>query len=611
MENQRFRFPALHRFRRVGTVLLLGSALFWAGCSDSNGVRIKTDVDGTEMGRTVKVTAKYTPTGGLAASDVVLMPYVNGRRWGSHEFPDSSGKAVLMLPLPNVGTAEIEVVAVPRDTSLWCGLKDYRPYLTGRMRPEGGIGSNKAKVDVRWRDIPQRPQRETAFVSQWEPWFAPGSMWTTAQAVPLLGFYDFTNPDVLRQHLLWLMDSGADAVLFDWSNHIWGCKSWNDRSDGVNSILHATEMALETMADMRDEGLPVPQAIIMPGLSNGPPGTMQALNEELDWIYNYYIRNPRFKGLWYEYDGKPLVTILDTGVTGVKEGVTETAFRVPFFKQTLGWTAEQIDAQRRANPPVDTSRFTVRWMSSQNQLTGHDKLGYWSWMDGSLKPTVTYKGDVAECTTVNPACFAETGWKAPEAWGRRDGWTYLESFKTAFEHRPKVVMLHQFNEFTGQGQKGYGPDGNIFVDSYSVEYSDDYEPVSLTAPGFRGDNGGWGFYYINLTKALVDIYNGEADDVTVMAVAPVQIRDGQASVHWTTVGVTPESFTVEVDGEVIDAAATGTGTTFPVEHFVSGDHLLKVTANGVGTRYELSPYDMDVRLNEPVPVVVEKKFTVE
>ena len=71
-----------------------------------------------------------------------------------------------------------------------------------------------------------------------------------------------------------------------------------------------------------------------------------------------------------------MTVILDTGAMGVKEGKTETAFRVPFFKQTLGWTAEQIDDLRRRNPPVDSSRFTIRWMSSQNQLTGHDKLGY-------------------------------------------------------------------------------------------------------------------------------------------------------------------------------------------------------------------------------------------
>lgn len=52
------------------------------------------------------------------------------------------------------------------------------------------------------------------------------------------------------------MDSGTDAVLFDWSNHIWGCKHWNERGDGVNAIIHNTEIALEVMAEMRDEGLP-------------------------------------------------------------------------------------------------------------------------------------------------------------------------------------------------------------------------------------------------------------------------------------------------------------------------------------------------------------------
>ena len=600
------------RFRRSGCVSLL-VGLLWAGGCDSRreGVRIEADLQEIEMGRTLQVRARYVPPVGGAVGDVILMPYVNGRRWGAHEFPDSSGRALLLLPLPEVGPAEIEVVAVPRDTSSWCGLRDYRPYLTGRLRTGNGVVSNKLSVGVRWRDIPRRPAHPTAFVAQWEPWFAPGAMWTTAQAVPLLGFYDFTDPSVLRQHLLWLIDSGADAVLFDWSNHIWNCRHWNDRGDGVNRIVHATSLALETMADMRDEGLPVPQAVIMPGLSNGPPGTMQALNEELDWIYHYYIRNPRFDGLWFLYDGKPLVTILDTGVTGVKEGRTETAFRIPFFEQTLGWPAERIDAVRKANPPVDDSRFTVRWMSSQNQATGHDSVGYWSWMDGSLEPTVTYRDGVAECTTVNPACFAGNGWTSPEAWGRSDGWTYLESFKVALKHRPRVVMLHQFNEFTGQGAHGYGPERDIFVDSYSVEFSDDYEPVSPTAPGFRGDRGGWGFYYLNLSRAMTDVYNGEADGTTVMAVAPVDVRDGEVSVRWTTVGADPAGFSVDVDGEIVERGISGSGIVFPAGRFAPGEHRLKVTAEGATTRYALGLYELDTPSVEPMPVTVEKTFFVE
>jgi len=88
---------------------------------------------------------------------------------------------------------------------------------------------------------------------------------------------------------------------------------------------------LETLADMKTEGLPVPKVALFPGLSNGKPATMQALNEELAWIYHTYVRNPRFEGLWQEFDGKPLMVILDTGAVGDKRGTAESAFRIPFF----------------------------------------------------------------------------------------------------------------------------------------------------------------------------------------------------------------------------------------------------------------------------------------
>ncbi|MDD3107991.1 MAG: hypothetical protein PHV49_02115 [Alistipes sp.] len=600
----------LRRFRCYAGTLLL-SLLCCAGCT-SSALKIHADRSAVEMGRSVTLTVQAVSTPDLPLSQMMLMPYVNGQRWGAHEFPDSLGRATLLIPLPNVGEATLEVVAIARDTTLWCGLKDYTPYLTGKPMPSSGLHSNPVKIQVNRREFPARSTGRTAFVSQWEPWFAANKAgaWSTAQAIPLVGFYDFTNPDVLRQHLLWLMDSGADAVLFDWSNHIWGLSHWDERGDGVNQIVHNTEIALEVMADMRDEGLPVPQAIIMPGLSNGPPAKMEALNEQLQWIYHYMVRNPRFQGLWYLYDGKPLNIILDTGAMGVKEGTTESAFRVPFFKQTLSWSAAQIDALRRSNPPVDTSHFTLRWVSSQNQVTGHDSLGYWSWMDGSLHPTVTYRDSVAECTTVHMACFAENGWLAPEAWGRRDGWTLVESFKVALAHRPRVVMVHQFNEFTGQGASAYGPNRDIFVDCYSVDRSDDYEPASLTAPGFRGDRGGWGFYYLNLTRALVGVYREEQPTSTVMAVAPVTATGDSLTVEWTTVGVTPQGFTVEIDGQNVAEGVTGVSCRIPSTGLSAGHHTLTVKAEGATTRYALSSTQTDEPLQEPIPVAVSKSFLI-
>lgn len=117
---------------------------------------------------------------------------------------------------------------------------------------------------------------------------------------------------------------------------------------------------LETLAEMRMEGLPMPKVALMPGLSNGPPAAMQTLNEELDWIYQNYLRNPRFEGLCQEFEKKPLIVILDTGAMAHSEGRAEASFRIPFFKQTLKFNAVTLDSLR-ANEEirVDDTHFTV------------------------------------------------------------------------------------------------------------------------------------------------------------------------------------------------------------------------------------------------------------
>jgi hypothetical protein len=539
------------------------------------------------------------------------LPFVNGKRWGSHEFANHLGQASFDIPLPNPGPAMIQVIVLPADRDDWMGLEDYSLLQAGTFMPENGIRSNTLVVEVKSREINGKEKGETLFAMQWEPWFTPGRKWTSAQAIPLMGLYESTNPDVTRQHILWFMDLGVDFIIPDWSNHIWGCKHWNERDRGSDQILHCTQMFLEVLADMRDEGLPVPKVAIMPGLTNGPPASMEALNEQLEWIYQNYIRNPRFDGLWQIYEGKPLIIILDTGVLANKEGRTESSFRIPFFKQTMAWSEEEIDAFRQKQIPVDDSHFTVRWMSSQNQTTRHHELGYWSWMDGSLSPTVTYKDGVAESTTVTPAFFAEQGWKAPEAYGRRGGWTYLESFKTALEHSPRIVMLHQFNEYSGQGEgQGYGPEKSIYVDSYSVELSDDLEPVSLTAPGFRGDQGGLGFYYLNLTQALMDIFRGNANDVTLLAVHVADSASSELKLEWTSVGPEPDSYTVSVDGDVVVKETLEHSIGIPLKGLSPGNHRVSVKAYGVSTRYELSYSDFDLVSDQPIPVVVEKTFFV-
>lgn len=579
-------------------------------------VHIRSAESKVPMGRTAHVEAAVEAPPGRSPRDYVLLPFVNQRRWGAHERPDGEGEAAFILPLPNPGPAHVQVVALPSDTGHWMGLKDCELLLAGRPMPSGGVHSNTLELDVTWRSFPSRGTPETLFGIQWEPWFTGGARrWGTAQAVPLTGFYDSYNRDVIRQHVLWFIELGVDFIIPDWSNHLWGCRHWDERADGVNALLHATQLALETLADMRAEGLPVPTMALMPGLSNGRPTTMEALNEQFAWVHHNYLRNPRFAGLWQEYDGKPLVIVLDTGAVAHPDGTAESAFRIPFFEDTLGMSGAELDAFRAAQGPVDDAHLTVRWMSSQNQATRHHELGYWSWMDGVAEVPVTYRDGAAEVVTVTPSFFNALGWTGPLARGRRGGATYLETFRVALAHRPRVVMLHQFNEFTGQREgDGRGAGRDIYTDTYSVELSDDLEPVSLTAPGYRGDQGGWGFTYLNLTRALMDLYRGRASDCTFLAVScPLEgavVAGDALRVAWSTLGVPPAGFTVALDGRTIREHVAGGETEIPLAGLAKGAHVLTVGAEGATTRYPLSQYKLDDPLSDPLPAQVDVPFTV-
>jgi len=251
-------------------------------------------------------------------------------------------------------------------SSWWAKWPDvpFRDQLfTGCPIPKDAELSNMVTVQVERRSIEVAQDPDHLIGMQYGTLYNPRFFnWNTSQAVPIVGFYHSYDLDVIRQHTLWLMDAGVNWIFIDWANHIWGKQHWNERDDATNWVNHNTALLLEVFARMREEGLPAPMVVIMTGLTNGPPTTMEAINEEHEWIYHNLVRNPRFNGLWVEYEGKPLVVSLDTGGLAVREGT----------------------------PPVDDTHLTIRWMGAQLQGTRLDQHGYWSWMDGSLQPILTY-----------------------------------------------------------------------------------------------------------------------------------------------------------------------------------------------------------------------------
>ena len=545
-----------------------------------------------------------------AESEQIL---VTDRAWQAWERPPAGWPAGSSEP-----GAPVRVLARLWDTLLpcepfesWPGNIRREDLFVGRLLPKDAIASESLIVEVRRRPIASRRDPAHLVGMQWGSYFFPGGFyWQTAQAVPLVGFYDTYNADVIRQHALWLMDIGVDFLVADWPIYIppdeQGNQRWRNRNEFGTQQVHATTMMLEGLAQLRDEGFPSPAMVIMAFLANGPANTKETLNEEVEWLYDYFIRNPRFRNLWLVYEGKPLVLVLYTGGTPV----------------------DQLPG-----PPVDTTRFTVRYMGTQLQKSRMDRYGHWSWMDGAAEPIVTVVDGHPEAVTPTPAYFGlEKGWLGDDARGRRNGATFVRSFKPAIEHRPRFVLFHQWNEFTGQAE-GYPYESGIYGDSYSVELSDDIEPTSLTMAGYRGDHGGWGFFYANLTQALVDLLKQPVPQDSLLAVyapqpdsgaevsrgspapgglrAPDVVSGKSLGIGWEIIGKPPRSFSLLLDGIKATEGFRESGCTLDLTTLDPGKHVVTVVAEGAVTHYPLARDRMDVRLPDAIPLRVDVPFVFQ
>lgn len=168
----------------IATTLVLACYTFVVG----EEISITADRSTVDMGLTVVVSAEFRPEKG-DAQNYILLPFVNERRWGSHERPDENGKATFLLPLPNPGPTHIEIVAVLSDTEHWMGLKNQNLLVAGHPMINEGIHSNILKLQVILREIPPCKSSGTLFGMQWEPWFTrQANGWATAHAVPVIGF---------------------------------------------------------------------------------------------------------------------------------------------------------------------------------------------------------------------------------------------------------------------------------------------------------------------------------------------------------------------------------------------------------------------------------------
>jgi hypothetical protein len=442
---------------------------------------------------------------------------------------------------------------------------------------------------------------------QYEQWFYGPESWKTAEAIPKLGRYTIDEPTVAR-HYAEFQQLGFDWLLIDWSNMLWMKPDWEQHAGDVRRLQDKTAVLFQTALHLRRQGKYAPKLVFMVGLQNGPPvaNGIQRFNRLLAWLKTNYLDRPEYKDLFLYDGGKPLLAILYWPPHPCAQ-----------LQQTL------------ATGKLHTEDFTVRWMATQLQDNHAEQCGMWSWMDGVIPQVLTRHDGKPEEIVVTPSSFQfpGKGWTNPSAIARDHGVPYLESWKAAFEYRPKFIQVHQWNEFAGQ-ENGHGfpadywgqqpsrgkpaPPSEAYGDEYNLQLSDDIEPTDLHACTYRGC-GGWGYYYYNLTRAIISLYRGKTPDITVLALsgpsAPLDPSVRSIDLRWAFLGKAPSSFSISLDGKPVGSSLTGSAYKLDLSNLKPGTHHVQLTAAGVHTLFPLDESRMTEQSQQPLPVTSD--LTIE
>lgn len=443
---------------------------------------------------------------------------------------------------------------------------------------------------------------------QYENYFTPNNAnslpgfsgnWTTAESIPVLGKYDSYNVDVIKKHAEWFNYLGIDWILIDWTNMLGMKPPWEAHTGGVKELEETAGLFIRTYAEMDRQGKPVPRLVFMLSPGNGvlAPNGIARVNTIIAYLKSNYFDRPEYRNVWLYYHGKPLITLL---------------YYIP---------DGQCSAVAKAEPSIAAPGLTVRWIGTQLQDNHGEQCGMWSWMDGTIRQVVTRRDGKAEETVVTPSCFtmhpykggASGGWTDPSATGRDHGAPYIESWKVALENHPKFIQIHQWNEFAGQpDDPNVIPGHGMYGDEYNVEFSDDIEPTRTDAVTYR-DHGGWGYYYLNLTKALISLYRGETPGITVMALSgpaqPAIVKENKLPLSWKTVGAQPSSYTLKLDGAKVAGGLHGDTYTLDLKGVSPGKHWVELVADGAYTYFDLAPEKLTERSGTKLPVTSSIEFT--
>ncbi len=281
---------------------------------------------------------------------------------------------------------------------------------------------------------------------------------------PLYGYYFSKDTWVMRKHIEQLTAAGVDFLYIDATN-------------GFPYISNALEL-MKIMHEYNEQGFSAPKIVFY---------THSSCSATVRQIYNGIYKLNKYPDTWFYVDGKPLIIAYEKDCRNDLGSVYGFfSYREPQWpnenQKQNGWPwmdftyPQRIFVNKRGeNEAISVSVAqhcgTVRF--SDSAIYGDTTNRGRSWRDGA----------------------ADTGANATMY-----GYNLEQQFERAIQANVPYILVTGWNEWVAQRQDPGGSNRVIFVDTCSMEYSRDIEPMK----GGYFDN-----YYMQLT-GLIRRYKGSA-----------------------------------------------------------------------------------------------------
>lgn len=263
-------------------------------------------------------------------------------------------------------------------------------------------------------------------------------------AEPAVGYYRSDDKEVIRTHMTQLSDAGVDFIIIDNTNMD---RARTKSADWARFVTIPCTVLLNTIVDMREEGLKTPYVVFWSGSWSG---TDWAVVEK---TYDDFHAEDKWKDCFVYWEGKPLTLVT----------------KLPSSETTRDVTVREMFG-------LDSDLPAEKWSFLQHlNEPNEDKDGYTEQM--------------CVCTAAQRTYMSKKS-----AQGREHGIFMHTQWYNAFQYRPKIVTLTWWNEWAAQRIVDDGE--SHFTDNYNQEYSRDLEPMK----------GGHGDLYYQWMKEYIRAY---------------------------------------------------------------------------------------------------------